>query len=255
MYLNLVDCVPHLAKMAFSAYSSTRRRSLCCSMVGDADATAAAAAAVALQVLMQLPLGLDGTSRLLAGIAACLLLPMLLLLLFLAGLLLGLRSRQLSRLLRSMLGLLGSSMLCAVGLLGSLLLSAWLLAGQATRAGLAGEQHAACRLAGQAVGVAGSASAPSACCPQVGEKTVPVSAASVAAVSSTGNDSLLTLVDVLPHVSLVSSLCFVALLLVPDFSSAETCAATAVPGAAGILEGRTVAVVFSALSVRLALCS
>jgi hypothetical protein len=107
----------YLARMAFSAYNSTRRRSLCCSIVGDAGYAAAAM----LQALPLLPLGLDGTSLLLAA-AACLPTLLVVLLLFLAGLLLELRCCQLSRLLRSVSDL-NDWLLRAVGLLGSLLLS------------------------------------------------------------------------------------------------------------------------------------
>jgi hypothetical protein len=121
---------------------------------------------------LQLALGLAGTSLLLLLVAAaCLLVLVLMLLLFLAGLLLGLRSWQNSRLLCSNMlptvGLLGDKtlLLRAVGLLGSLLLSARLLAGQAIRAGLAGELHAAFRLAGQGIGVVGFELMPAACSP------------------------------------------------------------------------------------------
>jgi hypothetical protein len=246
--------------MAFSAYSSTRRLSLCCSIVGDEDTPAAAPT---LQALMLLALGLDGTSLLLAAAAclllvlllsvlglflqglllglllaaaaaaaACLLLAALLIVLglfvvmFLQGLLLGLRTWKLSRLLRNTVsGLLGW-LLPAVGLLGSRALSVWLLAGQLTCADFAGEVHLARRLdgLGAACFLVSVLAAAAAAADAEG------SASAGAAASIQGRDSLLSFgVELLLHVLAIASF-GVAVLLAGFWPAA------AVPGAAGILE-------------------
>jgi hypothetical protein len=174
---------------------------------------------------MLLALGLAGTSLLLAA-AACLpallvvLAPTVLGLLFLQGLLLGLRTWKLSRLLRSIvLRLFGWLLLLlrAVGLLGSRQLSVWLLAGQLTCTGFAGEPHLARRLAGMGAACAFESSAADA------------EGSADAAASFEGRASLLSLGVQLLHVLAMASF-GVAVLLAGIWPAA------AVPGAAGILE-------------------
>jgi hypothetical protein len=209
---------------------------------------------------MLLALGLDGISLLLAA-AACLLLVLLLSVmgLFLQGLLLGLllaaaaaacllpaallivlglvnvvllqglllwlRTWKLSRLLRNtVLGLFGW-LLRTVGLLGSRVLSVWLLAGQLTCADFAGEAHLAQCLAGlcaACVSVSVWAAAASAA-------DAEGSASADVAASIEGRDSLLSFgVELLLHVLAIAAF-EVAVLLAGIWPAA-------VPGAAGILE-------------------